>query len=122
MALLRNDSCWLKVCIVSRLGVLGAPLEISPPKFNPELLGPDAIKKVAGRIFDALLEVSSGDLQGQTGARSECPGRVPKSGGGMRGGRRYWAGRYLSGALFERLRRYRSEGLHDVLSALLVER
>src|ERR1700733_8091059 len=57
MALLRNDSCWLKVCIVS--SVLGAPLEISPPKFNPELLGPDAIKKVAGRIFDALLEVSS---------------------------------------------------------------
>jgi AcrR family transcriptional regulator len=28
-------------------------------KFNPELFGPDAIKKVAGRIFDAMLEVPS---------------------------------------------------------------
>lgn len=26
-------------------------------KFNPELLGPDAIKRVASRIFDAMLEV-----------------------------------------------------------------
>ena len=28
-------------------------------KFNPELLGPDAIRKVASRVFDAMLEVPS---------------------------------------------------------------
>jgi AcrR family transcriptional regulator len=28
-------------------------------KFGPELLGPDAIRKVAGRVFDALLELPS---------------------------------------------------------------
>jgi hypothetical protein len=28
-------------------------------KFDPELLGEDAIRKVAARIFDAMLEVSA---------------------------------------------------------------
>jgi hypothetical protein len=28
-------------------------------RFDPQLLGADAIKRVAGRVFDALLEVPS---------------------------------------------------------------